>query len=132
MKDHELRELVNALTSTAREFAQTQQLRERIAGIVRPAIEHMATDTRRCIDARNRLNAAFHGEGAVIDDLERIVMLACRSIGREQALQAKIDALMLEYCPDEMTPEQRANWAAHQRPVDPKLQAEIEAAIGKP
>ena len=33
---------------------------------------------------------------------------------REEELQARIDALMLEYCPDEMTPEQLANWAAHQ------------------
>lgn len=30
------------------------------------------------------------------------------------ALQAKLDAVMLEYCPDEMTPEQRAVWAASQ------------------
>jgi hypothetical protein len=28
--------------------------------------------------------------------------------------QAKIDALMLEYCPGEMTPEQTAAWARHQ------------------
>ena len=26
------------------------------------------------------------------------------------ALQAKIDTLMLKYCPQEMTPEQRAEW----------------------
>jgi len=31
-----------------------------------------------------------------------------------EALQAKIDSLMLEYCPDEMTPEQIENYAAHQ------------------
>lgn len=37
---------------------------------------------------------------------------------RDAALQAKIDALMLEYCPDEMTPEQLANWAKHQQPID--------------
>ena len=30
-------------------------------------------------------------------------------------LQAKIDALMLEYCPDEMTPEQIENWKRHQK-----------------
>jgi hypothetical protein len=29
-------------------------------------------------------------------------------------LEAKIDALMLEFCPEDMTPEQRANWASHQ------------------
>lgn len=30
--------------------------------------------------------------------------------------QAKIDQLMLEYCPDEMTLEQIENWANHQVP----------------
>jgi hypothetical protein len=32
-----------------------------------------------------------------------------------QAKQAKIDALMLEYCPEEMTAEQVAEWGRHQR-----------------
>jgi len=31
-------------------------------------------------------------------------------------LQAKIDELMLEYCPDEMTEEQMENWGKHQQP----------------
>lgn len=31
--------------------------------------------------------------------------------------QAKIDRLMLEYCPDEMTKEQLLKWAKHQRVV---------------
>jgi hypothetical protein len=31
--------------------------------------------------------------------------------------QAKIDRLMLEYCPDEMTDEQLVEWAKHQKPV---------------
>lgn len=35
------------------------------------------------------------------------------------ALQAKIDALMLEYCPDEMTDEQKEEWARSQRPAQP-------------
>lgn len=30
--------------------------------------------------------------------------------------QAKIDSLMLEYCPDKMTQEQKDNWANHQKP----------------
>lgn len=34
-----------------------------------------------------------------------------------ESLQCKIDALMLEYCPDEMTEEQKVEWARHQRPV---------------
>lgn len=39
------------------------------------------------------------------------------------AAQAKIDSLMLEYCPEEMTSEQMAEWAAHQEPTT------IDAAI---
>jgi len=31
-----------------------------------------------------------------------------------EALQAQIDELMLEFCPEEMTQEQVRNWAAHQ------------------
>lgn len=34
------------------------------------------------------------------------------------AANGRIDALMLEHCPDEMTKEQLANWAAHQRRAD--------------
>ena len=38
-----------------------------------------------------------------------------RELARERdSLQAKIDALMFEYCPDEMTEEQIDNWANHQ------------------
>lgn len=34
------------------------------------------------------------------------------------ARQAKIDALMMEHCPEEMTPEQTAEWARHQVPSE--------------
>jgi hypothetical protein len=39
------------------------------------------------------------------------------------AMQARIDALMLEYCPDEMTPAQWDSWAAHQEvaPLPPEM-----------
>ncbi len=35
------------------------------------------------------------------------------------AAQAKIDSLMLEYCPDEMTRTQLAEYEKHQKPVNP-------------
>lgn len=35
--------------------------------------------------------------------------------GRAMTAEAKIDALMLEYCPDEMTPEQVETWGKSQR-----------------
>ena len=37
------------------------------------------------------------------------------------ALQAKIDSLMLEFCPEEMTKEQLDNWERHQRISEVKL-----------
>lgn len=40
-----------------------------------------------------------------IDELQRLC----------DAKQAKIDALMLEFCPEEMTPEQVKTWGEHQR-----------------
>lgn len=40
-------------------------------------------------------------------------LIQCRNTMAAQ--QAKIDALMLEYCPEEMTPEQIANYEAHQK-----------------
>ena len=36
------------------------------------------------------------------------------AIGEIQNMQARIDALMMEYCPEEMTPAQIANWEKHQ------------------
>ena len=36
------------------------------------------------------------------------------------AKQSEVDALMLEYCPSEMSQEQLDNWAAHQRPAKEK------------
>ena len=46
--------------------------------------------------------------------------------------QARIDALMLEYCPDEMTEAQKENWAKHQRPVSDDTQREIDSALMRP
>ena len=43
--------------------------------------------------------------------------------------QARIDALMLEYCPDEMTEAQKDNWAKHQRPTSDDVQREIDSAL---
>jgi hypothetical protein len=34
-----------------------------------------------------------------------------------ERLKAKIDALMLEFCPDEMTPEQVEQWGENQKPA---------------
>ena len=44
-------------------------------------------------------------------------------------LRAKLDRLMIEYCPDEMTPEQMENWGKHQRPVTPEQEAAVQRAV---
>lgn len=46
-----------------------------------------------------------------------------------ERLQARIDALMLEHCPDEMTQEQLANWAACQRPCSEATRAAIAKVL---
>lgn len=57
------------------------------------------------------------GRHGTLDD--RITPCPNRQIANAEAarLQARIDALMLEHCPDEMTPEQIAEWERHQVPV---------------
>ena len=47
---------------------------------------------------------------------------------RAEAAEAKIDALMLEYCPDEMTDEQLKRWGECQVPVP---EEELQAALDK-
>lgn len=54
------------------------------------------------------------------------------------AKQAKIDALMMEFCPGEMSKEQREEWAKHQQPVPadaerihlPKITPELVEQFG--
>jgi hypothetical protein len=55
--------------------------------------------------------------------------LTGRVFEENEKLQAKIDALMLEYCPEEMTQEQLANWAAHQETIDPAIQKMINGSL---
>lgn len=49
--------------------------------------------------------------------LESTIMDALSS-SKEEHLQAKIDALMLEYCPEEMDADQLREYEAHQVVVD--------------
>ena len=53
-----------------------------------------------------------------IETLEQIVDQQEKMIG---AMQAKIDELMLEYEPEEMTPLQILEWSKHQVPCFDKL-----------
>lgn len=52
MKDHEKRELVNALTEIATQYGQAQQLRDRIAHCVLDAIERAVSAEREACAER--------------------------------------------------------------------------------
>lgn len=84
--------------------------------------DHMAQGEHylRHIDAMTR--EGLHDKSAIAGEL------AARDIEIER-LQARLDALMLEHCPDDMTPEQLSNWAAHQRPCSDADYAAVEAAL---
>ena len=45
--------------------------------------------------------------------------------------QAEVDALMLEYCPSEMSQEQLDNWAEHQRPSGWKTNDELRKQLAE-
>ncbi|NLH94198.1 MAG: hypothetical protein GX466_08320 [Candidatus Cloacimonetes bacterium] len=47
------------------------------------------------------------------------------------AKQAEVDALMLEYCPSEMSQEQLDTWAAHQRPSEWKTNDELRQQLAE-
>jgi hypothetical protein len=48
------------------------------------------------------------------DNLAATVDLLEQTRRERDALQAELDALMLEYCPGDMTPEQVENWKRNQ------------------
>ena len=53
-------------------------------------------------------------------ELDEALLIHQTDTGTESVvatLQARIDELMLEYCPDEMTHEQLDEWARHQIPA---------------
>lgn len=47
-----------------------------------------------------------------------IVLVRAQDKHKLDALQAKIDSLMLEFCPEEMTKEQVEEWSRHQKKVE--------------
>ena len=73
------------------------------------------------------LKAELKCIGEAIDDPRTDLTMTMSEVIVDQkqqlsAAQAKIDELMLEYCPEEMTQEQIAEYEKHQRAVtEPKL-----------
>ena len=56
------------------------------------------------------------GKEGVIPEVKRLNAVVAEQQKTIQHLQAKIDSLMLEYCPEDMTAEQVAEWEKHQVP----------------
>ncbi len=56
-------------------------------------------------------SAAYEALSGKYHELKAKSEIDARTI---EAMQYKLDELMFEYCPDEMTPEQIENYAAHQ------------------
>lgn len=51
------------------------------------------------------------------------------ALARVAEQQAHIDRLMLEFCPDEMTPEQKEEWGKRQVQIIDRIAAEVEKVI---
>ena len=50
----------------------------------------------------------------------------------KMALQARVDELMLEYCPDEMSEEQKITWGEHQKPLIAYMPNSGSGRVGDP
>jgi hypothetical protein len=82
------------------------------------AINFASTNDDEIESVCNRLldSEEHAGDSAIPSIAEDAAELIRRLASDKDALQAKIDQLMLEYCPDEITPEQMAEYESHQRP----------------
>ena len=80
-------------------------------------------DAARFAVGMDHANAGLYAE---LEDLQEQLVATKKDAER---LQARLDALMLDHCPDEMSEEQIQTWTAAQRPVTEKQTAAIDAAI---
>lgn len=77
------------------------------------------TDALRNLVAKSTpapIELGVHDAIAIADEIESL-----RS--QVEAKQAEIDSLMFEYCPDDMTPEQIAEYEKHQRKAPQQKEA---------
>lgn len=75
MKDHEIAEVTNQIRDIAIEFRDTQQLRERLAGVLRPILLEQAR--------LERANKEWEALWKPIDDLVRPLTPLGESVGEE-------------------------------------------------
>lgn len=89
----------------------------------------MTTDIVECLRGRREFYNYDPGRWMMSDKPDRDCQAAADEIERLRrdlaSKQAEIDALMLEHCPGEMTPEQIEEWGRHQRPSFVPPDAEV-------
>lgn len=68
-------------------------------------------------DLASRLRAAADNWPNVYESDRRNIDMLREAAQCIRSQQARIDALMLEFCPERMSAQQQMKWAAHQRPV---------------
>ena len=106
---------------------------------------HVGTDMPAWASAidvqRLEQDLARYENGRVVmsGEIERLRMaerLNVETVARLQQerddLKARIDALMLEYCPDEITGEQVEEWGKHQRLAQPPSDAQWQSCVDNP
>ncbi len=93
-------EELDALETSFRNHGFTWNQTNFALAVIRNHVEPL----RQQLDAANTLINKYREETTSV----------CQQLA---AKQAEVDALMLEYCPNEITQEQLDNWAAHQRPA---------------
>lgn len=91
----------------------------------------MSSARKRSAIAKANNEADFQRQRAILAEHHANVMQGFAEVAarKADALQAQLDALMLEYCQEEMTEAQKANWAKHQKPASEEQQAEVAAAL---
>lgn len=91
-------------------------IRTKITDIV-DRLQHVYVSTSEIIsvfkEASNELDKVTN---ELVQSLRYSLDIAEEYKSIAESNQSKIDELMLEYCPDEMTAEQLEEWAKHQQP----------------
>lgn len=85
--------------------------------VAKEAMEQLATATQERNSFQDQCIRMRHERHAEKEQLAALISGQPVEDPRDAkiaSLQAKIDALMLEYCPDEITLEQMEEWASHQ------------------
>ena len=72
-------------------------------------------EQKRITELEAQIEALKENKDTLIDKLSETLHRAVNAEAQIESLQAKIDALMLEYCPEEMTEQQMKTWGNNQK-----------------